>query len=129
MADSTTRVVKDELKSTRLSPTSGDIIHIISVDEAGNVVSSTTSTSVGNTTPTTVGTSSITLIAANSTRKSAIVENTDAAKDLYISLSSPALNTHHHLNPGDIFSIDGYTGAIYAIASDVGTTVCWSEVG
>lgn len=99
------------------------------IDDDGRGQVNLSATAAGSTTPTTVGASSITLIAANSTRKAAVIENTDSAKDLYISLSSPALTTHHHLNPGDTFSIDNYTGAVYAIASDAGTNVCYTEVG
>ena len=67
------------------------------------------------------------LLAANATRRAALVTNNDSAINIFVGKATVTTATGHKLAPGANVSIP-YVGAIYAIAASATPTASASEV-
>ena len=78
----------------------------------------------------TIGGTAAVIKAANSQRKSILVQNVHASNVLYIGDdSSVATTTGIRLIAGESIEINDYNGPVYGIASAAGTDVRYLEVG
>ena len=75
-----------------------------------------------------LSTSAEVVIAANSARIFAEVKNADAAINMYIGFDGTVTTSNGHLlKPGESFSFEGYTGAIWMIAASGTPTTTFIE--
>lgn len=79
------------------------------------------------TTQNALSTSAEIVLAANQSRSFCEVKNTDASISIYIGGPTVSTSTGHLLKPGEAFSAEDYSGAIYAVAASGTPTVTTIE--
>jgi hypothetical protein len=101
------------------------------VDSSGALASTLDDlTSTGAYAAVSIGTSAGVIKAARASRRSIVVQNAHAANVLTVGMDSSVTTSNGiRLGPGDSLTLEGYTGAVYGIASAASTDVRYFEVG